>query len=73
MPSGIEKYHWEKSDTPSDYWAATIYWRVMQDRFYESSVTFADANSNAAFALDGMEARANHTTRFNPLWMINQR
>lgn len=68
---GIQKFHWLKSDVPCDFPFATFYWRVMIDRFSESSVSFAEPTSNAAFALEGMEIAANQTVRFNPKWLIH--
>ncbi len=70
-PMGITKYHWEKSDTPSDYPFATFYWRVMMDRFLEASVSFAEPSQKAAFALDGMEISAKNTVEFQPKWLIH--
>lgn len=70
-PLGIEKYHWSKSDTPSDYPFSTFYWRVMMDRFgMESSVTFAEPK-RSGFAAEGMEIGVNKTTQFQPKWLIH--
>ena len=69
-PFGIETFHWAKSDTPCDFPFATFYWRVMMDRFFESSVSFRDPNLAQAFAQQGMEIRPNMTTEFMPKWRI---
>lgn len=63
---GIEKFHWEKSDTPCDFPFATFYWRVMIDRFMDSSVSFAAPSEQQVFATEGMEVRPNMTTEFMP-------
>ena len=61
---GVEVFHWEKAATPCDFPFATFYWRVMMDRFMESSVSFVNPSQSAAFALEGIEMRANHTAFF---------
>lgn len=70
-PMGIQKFHWAKSDTPCDFPFATFYWRVMMDRFTETEVSFAEPSRGQAFALDGMEIKANKTTNFQPKWLIH--
>jgi hypothetical protein len=34
---GVQKHHWEKSNTPCDYPFATVYWRIGMDRFMDQT------------------------------------
>lgn len=61
---GVEIYHWEKAATPCDFPFATFYWRVMMDRFMESSVSFVGPSPTSEMAIQGIEMRANHTAFF---------
>lgn len=68
---GIQKFHWQKSDTPCDFPFATFYWRVMIDRFMEQSVSFREPATNIDFAQPGMEVLPGMKTQFIPKWRVN--
>lgn len=50
---GVDRYHWEKSNTPCDYPFATVYWRIGMDRFMEQTAQFVMPGQD--FAQEGYD------------------